>query len=56
MRKNVISIALLSLAMFAATAEAMPVVDGGGPKANIEELIERKGQYYSLYTGAFELE
>lgn len=42
MRKNVISIALLSLAMFAATAQAMPVVDGGGPKANIEELIERK--------------
>ena len=41
MRKKVISIALLSLVVFAATAEASPSVQGDGPRANIEELIER---------------
>jgi hypothetical protein len=42
MRKKVISIALLSLMAFATTAEALPLTAMQKPRANIEELIERR--------------
>ena len=42
MRKKVVSIALLSLVAFATTAEALPLAAVEKPRANIEELIERR--------------
>lgn len=39
-------------------AKAIMVLDHGQiiERGNHEELIQQKGQYYQLYTGAFELE
>ena len=42
MRKKVMSIALLSFVIFATAAEALPLVLSHEPRANIEELIERR--------------
>ena len=42
MRKKVISIALLSFVIFATAAEALPLALSHEPRANIEELIERR--------------